>query len=389
MTTDHELQEELASRMHCLVAQPPAGRNLMPGIRKAAHRRRTRVAAVSSSLGVTGVVVAGAVTAASLKGNPTAPLTVAATPSSDATPAVAPSAAATPSAAAATSAAPSAVSTSPVPPSDKAVPTSPAPSHVQTTSLGDTAADLLAAPYYYQRTINEQYGRRTERRAWIGRTAQGHVEQPLGGQAGVQSIPIGTAEFSTNYGEKLSWADFTVAPSSGQLHEWMYATRAQQVKDFGYDLAGTTRGNQLAFKEGEELLSETPTVPAFRLAVLDAMKQVPGVVVTSPVTDEIGRTGVQLSLNAGPNMGVGTTLDIVDPSDGRLLQSTLADTPACSAGSVIWRAVYLEAGAVPDDTSVLPEVAVPTLGQAADCVLPGEQTPPAIASAAAPGAAKR
>ena len=53
-------EEQLSRRLHSLVAQPPAGRNLVPAIHKAASRRRTRYLAVGTGVGATTVVLGGA-----------------------------------------------------------------------------------------------------------------------------------------------------------------------------------------------------------------------------------------------------------------------------------------------------------------------------------------
>ncbi len=333
MTTDEELQDAFASRLHGLVSQPPAGRNLMPGIHKAAHRRRTRVAAVSSSLGVTGVVVAGAVTATSLKGSPAAqPIQAAAATS-------APAATATPSVPATT--------TTPAPPTDKVPPTSAVPTHVMVAPRGDSAAELRAAPYYYQRSIFEQDGQRSERRIWQAQTGNGHVEQPGPDPAVVISMSTGPADFMGEGGQPMTWADFSSTPTSAQMHQWLY---------------GST-GTRLAFKDVHDLLAETPTSKAFRLVALHEIEQIPGVTVTSSVTDEVGRNGKALTL--------GDTRYIVDPTDGRLLQEELLSAGCTGSSNVAYRSVLLEAGSVGAGDEVLaPQTAGPT-GVPADCGLAG------------------
>ena len=376
MTSDHELQDQLSSRLHLLVAEPPAGRNLMPGIRKAARRRRTRVAAVSSTLGVTGVVVAGAVTTAAVRSNPVTGAAVGLAPTSSAGPASVPS-----------STAPARPSTVPsVGPGQSAVPAvtpTVVPAATTTPPIGvvtaptDPAA-VRAAPFYYSRTVNEQYGIRTAEATWAGQFSAGHSTVTSADGTHPFGPPVTPFTFETNYRTKLTWADFSTVPSAAELHEWMYGTPEQSRHLYGVDLTGTARGDQYAFSEGIDLITGMPTTAAFRLAVIAAVEQVRGVVLTQGVTDEVGRTGTQLALKAGGDVGAaGTTNeDIVDLNDGRLLQGTLSDADACHDGNVIWRGVYLEEGAVPNESTVVqPAVDAPT-GHAASCVLPGEQAPP-------------
>lgn len=375
MTSDHELQDQLSSRLHLLVAEPPAGRNLMPGIRKAARRRRTRVAAVSSTLGVTGVVVAGAVTTAAVRSNPATGAAVGLASTSSAGPSLGPR----PTAAASPSTLPS------VGPGQSAVPAvTPAVAPAATTppvgivTAPTDPATVRAAPFYYSRTVNEQDGIRTAETTWAGQFSAGHSTVTSADGTHPFGPPAAPFTFETNYSTKLTWADFSTVPSAAALHEWMYGTPEKSRHLYGVDLTGTARGDQYAFSEGIDLITGTPTTAAFRRAVVAAVEQVRGVVVTQGATDEVGRTGIQLSLKAGGDVGAaGTTNeDIVDLKDGRLLQGTLSDADACQDGNVIWRGVYLEDGAVPNESTVVqPAVDAPT-GHAASCVLPGEQTPP-------------
>jgi hypothetical protein len=329
MTTDDDLQEAFSRRLHGLVAHPPAGRNLLPGIRKAAGRRRARVAAVSSGLGVTGVVVAGAVTSASLQRSPAAQRVEAAAPS--------------PSTSAATTPAtvPSQAASKQLPPTDKVPTTSPLPPHVVVAGLGDDAAALRAAPYYYQRTMYEDRGQWVYRSIWQSRTGAGRLEQPDPVSGTVTSMDLGPADFTGEGGQLLTWADFSSTPSAGQMHQWLF---------------GAT-GTRLAFKDVHDLLAETPSTKAFRLAALTAIEQIPGVTVTASVKDAIGRTGEQVAL--------GSTRYIIDPADGRLLQEDLL-SDSCSSG-VGYRSVLLEAGAVGADNQVLAEQPVHPTGAPAGC----------------------
>jgi hypothetical protein len=370
MISDEDLQVAVSSRMRQLVDRPPAGRDLMPAIRRASARRRARLAAVTSGLGVTGVVVAGA-SASGAFGTAPAPRSVAGSggQAASASPALDASTSPTATAPVMAGRTSSAVAASTAPASSALVPVAPA---------AEDAATLRGARFYYERTVNEQYGIRSVRKAWIGKDTDGRVEQPAPGSTTNTVMAIGKTDFTTAAGAKLTWDDFSTTPTQATLHAWMYPTPAASIKDYGYDLTGTPRGDEYAFNSGEDLLRETPTTSAFRLAVVEAMKQVPGVVVRNSATDEIGRTGAMLSLHAAPNVGVATSAkqDIIDPTNGRLLQSTIIDPTACPSGSVMWRGIYLESGPVPTDTTVVAGALPFPGGTPANCVMPGESLPP-------------
>lgn len=359
-------ERELSRRLHGLVAHPPAGRNLMPAIHKASGRRKARFAAVGSGLGVATVVAGGAGLAGVFSDSRTTVAGGVGTATASAPPALSPSA----SAPAATAPAPTVAP----PASVSAVP---APSAVPSASAAPTTTTAAAPEYWYQRTINEQYGIRSVRRAWVDQNGTITFEQPSGSDPKpIRRTMAWTPPTVT--GVPVSWSDFASTPSAAQLRAWMFETPAESVKHFGHDLTGTPRANEYAFDAGMALLLETPASPAFRLAVIDAVEQIPGVTVTTSVTDEVGRTGTQLSLHSAPDVGdpTSTEQNIIDPVDGRLLQGALVDTTACPAGSLIWRAVYLESGLVPDNKTVLPQgVAAPT-GQPANCAVAGDRVPP-------------
>jgi hypothetical protein len=368
-------EEQLGRRLRAASANPPAGRDLLRGVHRASARRKARLAAVGSGLGVATVVAGGAglagifsdgrTTAAGGVGTATASAAPALSPSASTPAATALSPAVAPPASAPAVSAPSAL------PSAGAAPTTPA----------------VAAEYWYQRTINEQYGIRSVRRAWVGSDGSLKFQQPFPGKSTAETVKDKWV-FRTDSGASLSWSDFGTVPSAAQLHAWLYETPAASVKDFGHDLTGTPRANEYAFESGLQLLVETPATSAFRLAVIEAVKQVPGVTVAESVKDEVGRTGTQLSLHAAPDVGVATstTSDIVDPVDGRLLQGEITDDSACPAGSLIWRAVYLESGSVANDTTVLPETIAAPTGQPANCSLPGAGVPPGASVTSRPAA---
>ena len=274
-------EEQLSRRLHGLVAQPPVGRNLVPAIRKAAARRRTGYLALGSGVGVTTVVLGGAglVGAFNASGD-TAPPLVGATPSRSV--AVSPpnpiSAVAIPSrlglpsapAAAGSSAlAPSMLpSASPSASVSTGVPTSSSPG-----SLGPAAAN-----FFYSRTDNEQYGIRTVVGRWFSRTAEGAAAATSVNTSKPGEPPsLLQFDYRTHYNDEVPWAAFSVVPSAEQLHRWMFGSPVEAKTLFGYDLTGTARGNEYAFQEGLWLINETPSTPAFRLAVLEALKAVPGV----------------------------------------------------------------------------------------------------------------
>jgi hypothetical protein len=382
MISDEDLQVLVSTRMRQLVDQPPAGRDLMSMIRRDSARRRGRIAAVGSSLSVTGVVVVcvGASGALGTHGAPDfvavpGDLVASASPALD----VVTSPAATVAATVTTGG-----------PSAAAIPSTPGASSAQVTvtPAAQDAATLREAPFYYERTVNEQNGIRSVRQAWIGRDTAGRVEQPAPGSTTDTVMTFDKADFTTAAGAKLTWDDFSTTPTPGTVHRWLFPSPASSIRDYGYDLTGTARGDEYAFSSGEGLLRETPTTPAFRLAVVDAMEQVPGVVVRASATDELGRSGIMLSLHAAPNVGVATstTEDIVDPVDGRLLQSSIVDPPMCPSGSAIWRGVYLDSGPVPTDTTVVAEASAVPTGPPANCALPGEGLPPGASVTSRPAA---
>ena len=359
-------EQELSRRLRRLVDEPPAGRDLAAAVRRASAQRKARIAALGSGLGVTTVVVGGAALAGVFTGSSPSGA-VGGAP-------VGASTVATPTIP--TGAQPSAVVASAVA-SAKAVGPSVAP----------TTTGAAAPQFWYERTINEQFGIRTVRRAWVGSNESIRYQQPDPGRSTVTTVTEKWDE-TTAAGATLTWSDFVTAPTTVQLHAWMYETPAASVKHFGHDLTGTARADVYAFETAMQLLVETPATPAFRLAVIEAAKQVPGVTVADGVTDEIGRTGVQLSLHTAPDVGDGTSTDrdLVDPADGRLLQGELTDDSVCPAGSLVWRAVYLELGYVPDDKTALPETIAAPTGQPANCVTDGQNPPPGATVTSLPAA---
>jgi hypothetical protein len=237
-------------------------------------------------------------------------------------------------------------------------------------------AALRNAPFYYSRELSEQYGRRIVVKSWLSQ-----FDSPVANGGPADSTPehpvvAVSDKVKMYYGQSITWSDFQTTPSAAQLHLWLYGTAAGSQRYFGKQIQGSVRSYVYAMDTGADLVQGTPATDAFRLSVLAALKQVPGVVVTPQVRDEIGRSGVELTLNA-QSAGMGTLRDIFDPIDGTLLQSAIYTADGtCASGNLEWRAVFLEQGIVANVDTVITPLASPALGSPASCLEPGQQPPP-------------
>lgn len=97
------------------------------------------------------------------------------------------------------------------------------------------------------------------------------------------------------------------------------------------------------FKQAGELLAETPASPHVRQEIWKQLAKLTGVTTSGKATDEIGRSGWDLTMTVD---GYGTRRFIVDPSSGAILQSE------SEMRGTTYRATYLKAG--PSQTAPTP-----------------------------------
>ena len=169
-------------------------------------------------------------------------------------------------------------------------------------AAGDAAARQPGgwpdAAYWDVVSVYQRNGKTYHREIWVSHHGQS-VLRDNGVSDGV--LPLGPGEFPAG-GTALTWDQLYALPTDpSQL------TSALQADVKG---AGPDAQSELFTIVGD-LLRESPAPPVLRKALYDVAAGIPGVHLTGPVTDSIGRTGT------GVERG-GETL-VIDPADGALL----------------------------------------------------------------------
>ncbi|MEU9828945.1 CU044_5270 family protein [Micromonospora chersina] len=98
-----------------------------------------------------------------------------------------------------------------------------------------------------------------------------------------------------------------------------------------YADAGATEGrDQFLFHSGAALVLDLPVPPQVRAAAYRMLAAMPGVTSLGRVTDQLGRSGVAVTVTRQGDFGRAQTRLIVDPTTGQALaqESWVADSPA-------------------------------------------------------------
>jgi hypothetical protein len=310
---------DLHELMRAAAATGPRPDGLLAEAERSAQRhvRRRRSAAAA---GTSALVAAIAVGAAVLPLRD-ASRTTGSSATSVATPAPATTTATPATAASSTVVAVAATSGVPVTPTAAGLPTLSAPE----------LRRLQTAPFFYDRLIYADGTVQDTRQTWQGHYARGRMLE------------------GTTYGTGVAWSSMGSQFTWEQLSTLTDPTALRKVL-----MVPVQNGESVPYSVEQAFLSaplDGPVSPGFVAGVFTVLRDLPGVVETTGVTDAGGRPGVALQQKS--------LRYIFSPDHGRLLERDDLPQGGCSSHAAWDRLLFLESGPVDSTTETVPAETLP------------------------------
>lgn len=141
------------------------------------------------------------------------------------------------------------------------------------------------------------------------------------------------ADGTTRFGDNVSvtWDELELLPADPEALRTVLTERVTETSHGdAYDLWDAATG----------LLRESPARPELRRALWEVVATIPGVTLDGPMADATGRDGTAVSIDFS-NQNLGRYVLVLDPSDGRLLETRYLD----NEGVLLHTGTVVEQGA--------------------------------------------
>ena len=206
---------------------------------------------------------------------------------------------------------------------------------VAARAAAQQSADASKAAYWYSKTDVLYGGKHFTRESWQGHYAPGYLIQNDGI---IGSTDLDKAVFPAG-STGLTWDQLFALPRNPDtLYDWLH----KAVGDAGND------PDSEMFVAIGDLLRESPAPPSLRQTLFEVAARIPGVDLTTGVTDALGRPATAVS-RANPDRA-GSVRYLIDASTGALLEEQDINPD----GTTAFRATLLASGPAANKTIKIP-----------------------------------